>query len=150
MNMSDRNKNLDAYLEANMKSYIQAETSPDFTLELMKKVQLEKEFAREDVKTSRIAKFVIGGFISILASFVILFSFLFNSNKDQKDISFLSSTFLSSTIDKFSKTIQDISIFSAENLGFAFTYQAGMIILLVMVCIFLFSFADKFMFKGYK
>jgi hypothetical protein len=140
--MSHGNKNIDSILDDKLKQSLQADTSPDFIHELMKRVELEKEFANEDVKTYRIAKYIIGSLISLLIAFVVVFAFVLNANEDRKDVSFFNGI-----IDKFSDIIQSISVITTETLGFAFDFQTGVIILLVMVCVFLFSFADKIIFK---
>ncbi|MDQ3020463.1 MAG: hypothetical protein M3R36_07830 [Bacteroidota bacterium] len=144
--MSEGNQNIDSLLDDKLKHLLQSHTSPDFTYEMMKRIDLEKEFAKEDVKTYRIAKYIIGGFISLLVAFVMMFTFVLNTNEDSKDAGFFNGI-----IDSFSIMIQSVSVMMTENLGFAFDFQTGLIILLVMVCLFLFSFADRIIFKkGYK
>ncbi len=141
-----KNRNLDSFLDDKIKYSLEDHTSQDFTFEMIKRVELAKEFEKEDVKTFKVAKFIIGGVVSLLAAFVVLFAFVLSSNEESKDAGIFNSL-----IDKFSNSIEAISIFTTENLGFAFDFQTGIIILLVMGCIFLFSFADRIIFKkGYK
>ena len=73
---------------------------------------------------------------------VVVFTVILNSGEESKDASFFNGV-----IDRFSDLIESISIFTTETLGVAFDFQTGLIILLVMVCVFLFSFADKLIFK---
>lgn len=142
----NQNKNFDSFLDDRIKQSLGYSTSDGFTFELMKRVQLEKEFQKEDVKTYRMAKYIIGGLVSLLISFVIMFSFIISGNEDRKDAGIVSGI-----IDRFSDTIESISVFTATNLGFAFDFQTGIIFLLVMICVFLFSFADRIIFKrGFK
>jgi len=60
MNSDDKNKNLDSFLDGELRGSLRSQPSDDFTAVLMKKVELEKEFAKEDVKAYRIAKYAIG------------------------------------------------------------------------------------------
>jgi hypothetical protein len=141
-----QNRNLNSFLDDSIKRSLEFSTSDGFTFEMMKRVQLEKEFEKEDVKTYRMAKYIIGGFVSLMFAFVLMFSFLISSNRDSKDAGIVNGM-----IDKFSDSIEAISVFTANNLGFAFDFQTGIVIMLVMICVFLFSFADRMIFKkGFK
>lgn len=140
------NKNLDSYLDEKLRSALSTHASQDFTFELMKRVDLEKEFAKEDIKTSRIARFSIGSLIAVLCGLVVMFTVSLNSNPQSKDVSFFNGL-----IDRFSYMIESTSIVITETFGFAINFQTGIIILVVMAFIFLFSFADKAIFKrSYK
>lgn len=136
--MSDSEKNIDSYLDNKIRQVLSDDVSQNFTYELMKRIDLENEFAKEDDRTQRIAKYIIGGLISFLAAFVAMFTFILNSNEDSRDAGLFKSL-----VDKFSDIIESVSIMTAENLGFAFNFQTGIIILLIMVCVFIFSFADR-------
>ena len=138
----NKNRNFDSFLDNKIKYSLEDHTSQDFTYEMMKRVQLAKEFEKEDVKTSRVAKYIIGGFVSLLVVFLILFAVVLNANQESKDASLFNGV-----IDRFSDSIEAISIFTTENLGFAFDFQTGIVLLLAMACIFLFSFADRIFFK---
>ncbi len=144
--MSEGSKNIDSYLDERLKHSLESRTSTDFTFEMMKRITLEKEFASEDVRTFRMAKYIAGGFIFLLGAFIVLFTFILNTNDQSKDAGFFHAI-----INRFSDIIESISVMTTETLGFAFNFQTGIIILLIMVCIFLFSFADKIIFKkGFK
>ncbi len=146
MNSEDKNKNLDSFLDSELGGSLQAYTTAGFSFELMKRVELEKEFAKEDVKTFKIARFVIGGFVFLLSALIVLFTVVLSSNENNQDVSFFNSI-----VDKFSVMIESASVLITETLGFAFDYQTGLIILLVMVFVFIFSFADRAFFKkGFK
>ena len=146
MHEEGRNRNLDSFLDNELGSSLQTHTSSDFTFELMKRVELEKEFTKQDLKTNKLAKYVTGGFVFSLTALIIMFATLLSTNNGQKDVSFFDNI-----IERFSGTIETVSILIADNLGFTFSYQTGLIILLVMVFVFIFSIADKVIFKkGYK
>jgi hypothetical protein len=138
----NQNKNFDSFLDDKITNSLEDHTSQDFIIEMMKRVQLAEEFEKEDVKTSKIAKYVIGGFVSFLSVFIVLFTFVVNTNKDSNDVGYFNNM-----VDKFSDTIETISIFTTENLGFSFDFQTGLIILVVMACVFLFTVADRVIFK---
>jgi hypothetical protein len=142
----NKNKNFDSFLDDNIRNSLSYRTSEDFIFEMAKRVELENEFHKEDVKTQKIAKYVIGGFVTFLAAFSFMFAFALSSNSDSKDAGFFSGL-----IGRFTNLIESISIFTTENLGFAFDFQTGMVILLAMICIVVFSIADKVIIKkGYK
>jgi hypothetical protein len=144
--MHDGSKNIDSFLDEKLEQNLQAHTSADFSYETMKRVALEKEFATEDVKTYRIAKFIMGSLIFLLTAFIVMFTFVLSRNDESE-----STSLFNGIIDRFSNMIESISVITTENLGFAFSFQTTIVILLVMVCVFLFSFADKIIFKkGYK
>lgn len=142
----NQNRDLNSFLDDNIKRSLELNTSDGFTFEMMKRVELEKEFEKEDVKTHRMAKYIIGGFISLMIAFVLMFSFFLSNNEESKDAGLVNNI-----IEKFSGSIEAISVFTATNLGFAFDFQTGVVLMLLMVFVFIFSFADRIIFrKGYK
>ena len=140
--MQDDSKNIDSYLEENIRMSLKARVSPDFTFELMKRVELEKEFAKEDVKTEKMVKYVIGSLISLMVVFAITIGFVMKTNEDGIEISYFNSL-----INTFSAFVESVSLTAAETFGFAFNFETGIVIFLIMVCVFLFSFAEKIIFR---
>ena len=140
--MQDDSKNIDSYLEENIRISLKASASPNFSLELMKRVELEKEFAKEDVKTERIVRYIIGSLTSLMVVFAIIIGFVMKTNEDGKEISYFNSL-----INTFSTFVENVSLTAAETFGFAFNFETGIVILLIMVCVFLFSFAEKIIFR---
>lgn len=140
--MGDGNKNMDYILDEKIRNSLSAVTSSDFTFELMKRVELEKEFATQDKKTDKLVKYLTGGIISLMIAMTLAISMFLKTGKEGNEISFFSSI-----IDKFSGVVEYISVMAAENLGIAFDYKSGIVVLLVMACIFIFTFADKIIFK---
>jgi len=146
MNSDDKNKNLDSFLDGELRGSLRSQPSDDFTVVLIKKVELEKEFAKEDVKAYRIAKYAIGGFVFLLTALIGIFAALVNTGGEREDVSSFNGL-----VDRFTDTIESASIFLTDNLGVSFSFETGLVILLVMVFVFIFSFADKVIFKkGYK
>lgn len=143
---ANQNKNFDSFLDDKIKQTLGTGTSDGFTFEMMKRVKLEMEFEKEDVKTYKMAKYIIGGFVFLLFAFVLMFSLSLSGNEESKDAGIVNGI-----IERFSDSIESISVFTATNLGFAFDFQTGVIFLLIMICVFLFSFADRIIFrKGFK
>ena len=140
--MGEGNKNIDYILDEKIRNSLSAVTSSDFTFELMKRVELEKEFATQDKKTDKLVKYLTGGIISLMIAVTLVISMFLKTGKEGNEISYLSSI-----IDKFSGVVEYISVMAAENLGIAFDYKSGIVVLLVMACIFIFTFADKIIFK---
>jgi hypothetical protein len=113
---------------------------------MMKRIALAEEFANEDIKTSKIARYIISGLLSLLVFFVISFSMFFSLNENNKDVSLFNNT-----VDQFSKVIESFSFLISENLGFTFDMQTAMVFLILMVFVFLFSFSERLLFKkSYK
>lgn len=139
-------RNFDSYLDKLMSKSLSETVSGEFTAELLKRIEIEKEFVREDKKTSRIVTSVIGVFVVMLALITGAFSFAISRNETGKDAGFFNDL-----VDRFSGAVESVSIFISNNLGFALNSQTAIILVLIMVCVFLFSFADKIIFKkGYK
>ncbi|MEO8447151.1 MAG: hypothetical protein ABI528_06625 [bacterium] len=140
--MSEPAKNIDTYLDGKIRQTLQSNVSDDFTFELMKRIEIEKEFAKEDVKTFRMVKYITGGFVLALTAFIILLTLIINNNEESRDVGFFNTM-----LDKFSGIVESISVVTAEMLGFTFDYQTGLVVLLITGCVFLFYFADRIIFK---
>ncbi len=140
--MSDHNKNIDSFLDEKFRSSLSENTSSDFTFELMKRVQLQKEFATEDLRTDRMVKYVIGGVFSLMVIVTLVLGMVLKTNDEGKEVSYVNNF-----IGQFSEFLEKISLLTMENLGFAFNLETGIIVLLLMICVFIYSFADKNLFK---
>lgn len=140
--MPEGKRNIDSYLDEKLRNSLKSDTSKDFTYELLKRVEIEKEFVKEDVKTYRMAKYIIGGFVTLLTGFVVIFTVLLNINEDGKDASLFNSI-----VDRFSDFIESVSVGIADILGIALTFQTAAILLILTGCVFLFYFADKLIFR---
>ncbi|MBS1518299.1 MAG: hypothetical protein JSS91_09465 [Bacteroidetes bacterium] len=140
------NKNIDSYLDDKISQTLKSNTSEDFMYEMMKRVAIEDEFAKEDRKTDKMAKFIIGGLLVIMAVLSLSLPLIFGSaDKDN------SPGFISVAVEKITGAIEYFSILAAENLGIAFNMKTFLVILISAVCIFIFSKADKMVLKkSYK
>lgn len=145
--MSEGNdKNIGSYLDNKISLSLKSETSDDFIYEMMKRVEIEKEFAREDKKTDKTVKIVIGGLIAAMILISIGLPLFFGI--DSANESYGYSNLL---IDQIAGSIEYFSMLITNNLGIAINSQTLLILLISGVCIFLFSKADKLLFKkSYK
>lgn len=144
--MSDGKNNIDSIIDERIRMSLKSETSGNFTPELLERIEIEKQFVREDVRTYKRVKYVIFGIISVIVIFLSIFTVVLSENEGSAE-----SGLIARNIDRFSDIISSASVFMTENLGVTLSYQTGIFILLIMVFVFLFSFADKIIFKkGYK
>ncbi|MBK8983810.1 MAG: hypothetical protein IPM38_16200 [Ignavibacteria bacterium] len=138
------NKNIDSYLDDNISQSLKSETSDDFSFEMMKRVEIEKEFAKQDRKTDNVAKFVIGGLLAAMIILSVGIPLLFGvSDTDQ------SPGYFSMMTDNLTGAIEYFSILTTENLGIAFNLKTLSVIIISSVFIFLFSKADKLLLKKF-
>lgn len=140
--MNGDSRNIDSIIDEKLKHSLIHNTSDGFSDELVKRINLEKEFAMQDVKTSKIAKLILGGFISFLVFISVILGLLLKSHETAGD-----TNIIGSFINKFSGFVENFSTSTFFNLGFTFSQQSLIILLLVMVFIFIFSFADKILFR---
>lgn len=140
--MNEENKNMDSFLDNKIKNSLLFQTSDEFSDELLKRINLENEFAIEDKKTMKIARFITGGVITFMVFIVLVLGIVLKTNENGKEISYLYIT-----LDKFSGFIEFISMKTIDNLGFSVTPQSLIVFLLALVFILIFSFADKMIFR---
>jgi hypothetical protein len=140
--MADGKNNIDSFLDIKIRNSLSSDTSPEFSFDLMKRIELEKEFAEQDNKTDKMVKYITGGLISFLIAVTLLLSSLLKTGKDGTEVSYFNRI-----IERFSDFIEYVSVMASENIGIAFNMKTGIIILLVMFCVFVFSFADRILLK---
>ena len=140
--MPENNKNIESFLDEKFRNSLKDNTSDDFTLELMKRVALQNEFVKEDKKTDKVVKFAIGAFIVVLAFITFAIGMSLNTGSAKNETSYFNEV-----IERISGVIENISVLTMENLGFTFNLQSALILLVVMVCVFIYSFADRTLLK---
>ena len=140
--MPENNKNIESFLDEKFRNSLKNNTSDDFTFELMKRVALQNEFVMEDKKTDKVVKFAIGGFIAVLAFVTIAMGMVLKTGNESNETSYFNIA-----IDRISGVIENVSVLTMENLGFTFNLQTALILLVVMVCVFIYSFADRTLLK---
>ncbi|MFZ1323154.1 MAG: hypothetical protein WAT71_16465 [Ignavibacteria bacterium] len=135
-------KNIDSYLDEKISQSLRSETSDDFIYEMMKRVEIEKEFAREDKKTDTTVKFVIGGLIAAMIFIAFGLPLFFGSSNADSSYGYYNML-----IDQIVGSIEYFSIFITDNLGIAINSKTVLVLLISGLCIFLFSKADKLFLK---
>ena len=80
--MADGKNNIDSFLDIKIRNSLSSDTSPEFSFDLMKRIELEKEFAEQDNKTDKMVKYITGGLISFLIAVTLLLSSLLKTGKD--------------------------------------------------------------------
>jgi len=133
-----KNINLDSFIDEKFRKTLSADTSDEFTTELLKRVELQKVFAKEDVKTDKIMKYLIGIVVAFMTLTTLFFGMVLKTGSKGNEVSYLSSA-----IEKFSDFIEEVSVMTMQNLGFAVNIKTGIILLLVIGCIILFSIAER-------
>ncbi|MBV6478768.1 MAG: hypothetical protein HGGPFJEG_01525 [Ignavibacteria bacterium] len=136
--MNNDKKNIDSYLEDKIKQSLMNSTSEDFSSELAKRINLEKEFVKEDIKTFKLAKYISAGFISAMIFISVVLGIIITANQKDNETGLLGSI-----VDSFSGFIELISIKFIDMLGLSFSPQTIIILILIMIFIFAFSFAEK-------
>lgn len=140
--MDIENRNMDSFLDYKIKHSLMNATSEDFSSELIKRLNLEKEFVKEDIKTFKIAKFISAGFIAAMLLISVVLGLIINSNQKTGE-----SSFFGNLINSFAGFIELISVKVVDIFGLSFTPQTLIVILLLMVFVFVFSFVDKMIFR---
>jgi hypothetical protein len=139
--MSGEEKNIDTYINEQISLSLNAMPSQTFEQELLKRISIENEFRKQDVKTDKLAKSFIG---TIVVSFIFLLTlagFLLKKNSGE------SGGYLVNAVDMFTGIIETVSLQLTSILGFSLGPQSAAIVLILLVSIFLYSMADKFVFR---
>ncbi len=134
-------KNIDTFLNEQIGNCYFEVPSEGFEEELKKRIALENEFRKQDVKTDKIAKTVIASVVAALMFLIGLTAFVLNQTKSQ------TSDRVSGTIESFSSTIETISLQLTSMVGLSVTSQAGAVLLVLMLSFLLYTFAEKFLLK---
>lgn len=137
--MEDINNKLDGLLENSLRDSLLKKPHNDFAKNLMLKISLEEEYAREDVKTAKFAKKIIlsitGAFAAIVA--FILYAVYSNPSVNENSVEMTERT--SSFFEVFSFKV--LNIFGLNSSG------SMVLILSVIVVATLFLTVDKLILK---
>lgn len=140
--MDSEKRNIDSFLDDKFRQSLMNVTSGDFSSELIKRINLEKEFVKEDIKTYKLAKYISAGFIFAMLLISVVLGIVINSNQKESETGFFGKI-----VSSFSGFIEQLSVKVVDILGLSFSPQTLIIIFLIMVFIFAFSFADKMIFR---
>jgi hypothetical protein len=139
--MSGEGKNIDTFLNEKIAGSLSAFPSQGFEEVLLKRISLENEFRRQDVKTDKIARsFMIAG-ILIFIMFIGLAGFVLKNNQAAAEGP------VSGTIDSFANIIENASLQLTSIFGLSLGSQSGAILLVMLLSVLLFTIAEKFLFR---
>jgi len=136
--MSPENNNLNQYLEGKIKNSLNIETSEMFTDELMKRIHLNLEFAKEDKKFSRFANFLMTGLGAAMFLFIALLGVYILEKPD--DYSVQISSVFSSVYD----FLYQISSRILSSLGLTVMGDNLLYIAIISVIILILLITDKY------
>jgi hypothetical protein len=128
-------------------------TSVNFTQSLMEKAAAERRYAVEDIKRDRIAKYIIGIFISLILAVTIMIGYA--SKREVSSGIETSSVKIQPTIEtstnylqKFSELIESASLKVISILGFSANSDMLTIIFYIILLIAFYLAADRIFLKG--
>ena len=139
--MNQENKNIDELLDGKLKSGLFSFTSDAFSDEVMKRVNLSIEFAREDVKTYKLAKLVTAGISAFIFLFVSVILYYLSKNPGENNVEGYFS--LNSVYEYISR----ISVKILGILGFTGSLESFLFLILLGVIIILFVISDRRLLK---
>lgn len=139
--MSGEKKNIDSCLNEQISSAMFASHSQGFEEELMKRISLENEFRRQDVKTEKIAKTFLS--FAVIAFLLIITGagFLLSSSGTEGDRR------VTGAIEIFTGVIETLSLQLTSIFGLSPGSQGGTVFLVLLLSVILYSFAERFLLR---
>jgi hypothetical protein len=134
--MSGERKNIDSLIESKVKNSLSSNVSEDFNLNLMKRIEIEQQFREEDKKTFNLAKVFSGIIAVLLLGISTIIGFIIITSETAGNTS-------SGIADKISYFYYSVSQKIVELSGLQIDSQLGLMLLVIMAVIFLFSIAEK-------
>lgn len=139
--MTGESKNIDSFINDQIGNSLNAVPSQMFEEELLKRISIENEFRKQDVKTDKIAKsFMLSGVLGFLL-IVVLVGLILNRSGAETDSAMVN------LLDRFTTVIETVSFQLTSILGFSIGSQSATILLVLLVSMFLYTAADKFVFR---
>ena len=149
----DNNKKIDEFIEAKLRSSGSGYSpAGDFNKNLMVRIREENTLALADLKQNKLAKYILGGFISFVIGFTVLLGYLsgskapattsgrFNIEPTIETSNNYLNQFITGIENVFSKTM--------EYLGLSANTRTIEIIAGLLIAFALFMLADKFLVRG--
>lgn len=148
----NNNKKIEEFLESKLRNAETHSVSGDFNKGLMFRIREENNLAKEESRTNRIAKYIIGMFSSLVVGFTILIGILSGSQPSTKtsaSFSFEPTIETSNNyLNQFLTMIQDFFNKVLELLGLSYSSQTIGIIAGLIIAVSLFMLADRLFVKG--
>jgi len=151
--MANNNRKIEEYIENNLRRSSLVHTSESFTNRLMNKVTSESRSVIQEIKTERIAKYIISIFISLALGVTVIVGYLTGGEVNSKIES--TSVKIEPTIETSSNYIQQFVSFIASSsvsvldfLGLTATSKTLSMILYLLGVFILYVIADRIFLKG--
>lgn len=133
---------MELYFDEKIKNALSGSTSEHFTSNVMHKVFLEMQFAKEDRETEKMTFKFIGAIAVSLVGFFITIGYLLTSGSESG-----ATESATSFAEDFSITINRY-LYEIQNLtGFTFDIQTILFVLSFLLIALLYSASDRFIFK---
>jgi len=128
-------------LEERIKNALSQKAPEGFTDKIFKEIRLSEDFAREDKRTTKTLKYLLGVLALFIISFgTILFSAIIGKYEAVRTTEENIITGLPQYVDQTLSVILEIFGFSISNLGIIY-------FLVILIIIFGFTFSDKYIVK---
>lgn len=137
----DNLTNIDRFIDENIGSPMFEKTSEDFTDKMIREIELAKEFQREDKRTFRFVNLAIAGFAALILTAGAVIIWISSINIEEKGVDTEGTGF---AISQFIGTLSDKL---SGMLGVSFTPEVFLYFIGIMFVIFIFSIADRFIFR---
>jgi hypothetical protein len=137
----DNLSNIDRFIDENIGKPMFEKTSGDFTDKMIREIELAKEFQREDKRTFRFVNFAIAGFAALILTVGAVIIWISSKNIDEQGIDTEGTGF---AISQFIGNL-NTKIFGI--FGVSLTPEAILYFIGILVFVFIFSVADKFLFR---
>lgn len=148
----DNNKKIEEFLEAKLRGAGGYKPSGDFGRNLMVRIHEENVVAREEKKTNKLAKYIIGGFSSFVVGLTIILGLLSRSKSTVSapgrfNIEPALDT-SNNYINRFFGFISDMFGKAMDLLGLSSTPRAIELVAALLIAFVLFMIADKIFVRG--
>ena len=134
-------EDINQYIESKIIKSLSVNSPQGFTEKLIKEIELSKEFAKQDKKTSRLAIFAFGVVAFLFVSFAGLLAFYLSNQIASGDSD------AGIEINSFTAFLNETGYKILSFFGLTSSLDSFIYILLGVMMIGMFSVADKFIFK---
>ena len=143
--MGENKINIDSFLDDKIKHSLFTKPSDDFIKKLERELELSREFAREDVKESKMVKYIIGVFLILFVSFATTLTYYYSQQFEDKISDF------GGLINNFTLQINSLSFKLFEFFGLSISGNSFTYAIVIMLLALLYTLGDRFLFrKSYK
>ena len=147
----DFDKIFNTFLDKRLRRADVNKTSDNFTKLLMERINAENKTAAEEIKTDRLAKYIIGGF-SFLTFIVTILAGIFSTSGSKVETGRISfEPTLQTSTNYFQRFYESISSFFVDMfslLGLRVSMQTAVIIGGLLIAVILFYAADRLLLRG--